>query len=48
MKSKHPSSFRFSDEEKRWLKQLAERLNISERAVLAIAIRLLAKREGLM
>jgi predicted transcriptional regulator len=43
---KNPTSIRISDEAKRLLAQMAEKLAISQAAVLELAIREKAKREG--
>ncbi|GHO73844.1 hypothetical protein KSD_16150 [Ktedonobacter sp. SOSP1-85] len=46
MKDKTPTSIRLSDEGKRLRKLLAEKLGISESAVIEIALRRLAEWEG--
>lgn len=43
---KHPTSIRLSDEGKRLLALLSEKLAVSQAAVLELAIREKAKREG--
>lgn len=43
---KNPTSIRLSDEGKRLMALLAEKLGISQAAVLELAIREKAKREG--
>jgi predicted transcriptional regulator len=45
MKTKPPTSHRFSDEARRLLVLLAEKLSISQTAVLELAIRDKAKQE---
>ena len=46
MRTKHPTSFRLSEEALRLLDELAKKLGISQAAVLEIAIRAAAKKEG--
>jgi hypothetical protein len=43
---KHPTRVRLSDAAKRLQKLLSEKLGVSQAAVLELAIRELAKREG--
>jgi predicted transcriptional regulator len=45
--AKKKTSIRYSDEAKALLEQLAKKLGISQSAVLELAIRALAKQEGL-
>ena len=45
--TKKKTSIRYSDEAKALLEQLAKKLGISQSAVLELAIRALAKQEGL-
>jgi len=47
MKTQPPTSHRLSDEARRLLALLAEKLSISQTAVLELAIREKAKREGI-
>jgi predicted transcriptional regulator len=47
MKTKPPTSFRLSDEARRLLALLAEKLSISHTAILELAIREKARREGM-
>ena len=46
METKQPTSFRLSKEAKRLLATLAQKLGIGQGAVVEIALRYLAKREG--
>ena len=46
METKHPTSVRLSDEAKRLLVALAQKLGISQAAVLQLALREKARREG--
>lgn len=43
---KHPTSMRLSDEAKRLIAILAERMAVSQSAVVEVAVRALARREG--
>ena len=47
MRTKHKTSFSVSREAERLLRLLAEKLSISKSAVLEIAIRKMAKAEGI-
>lgn len=44
--TKHPTSFRLSDEGIALLAKLAERLGLSQASTIELAVRKLAKREG--
>ena len=46
--TKKKTSIRYSDEAKALLEQLAKKLGISQSAILELAIRALAKQEGLI
>ena len=48
MKPKYPSSLRLSFEAKRLLYKIADKLSISQTAVMELIIREKAKQEGLM
>ena len=48
MKTTLPTSYRLSDEARRLLVLLAEKLGVSQTSILELAIREKAKREGLL